>query len=395
MLLPLLITLIATFSSAVAVYGTLPQWALYEHGMQVIEITRRLQWPLLTVSILLCLTLAVLVITGKRRIWWMVGFAPVLALFTQLFVSGTINDFKVIEQPEMALGQDAKFLPDDEFVVGVVFNDQPYAFPYRQLFHAPVILLADREKKMCLLWSAYANRALAFHIQRFIHAHDLDIVSMPANALLVYNARVGQFINGVTGLTPEGEIPLGLRGPIATTKTTWRLWRAAHPASYVMKLPVLSTAIGVPAAPQFPMRSAATTQPAPLLPVAATVVVFPASRPVAIAESRITNKPINLVVGEMPLVLFRDPVTGRVKVFERKLAEQTQKFLANPSIRRASKGVFMLDVGTNSGWTTAGVAVDGEQSMIGKKLTPVTNYEEGLYYGVMREWYPAMELLEP
>jgi hypothetical protein len=33
--------------------------------------------------------------------------------------------------------------------------------------------------------------------------------------------------------------------------------------------------------------------------------------------------------------------------------------------------------------------------MIGKRLPPVVGVEEGLYYGVMREWYPEMELVGP
>ena len=394
MLLPLFLILVATLSSAIAVYGTLPQWALYSHGMQVIQWTRQLQWPLLTLSLILCLSLMVLIIIGKHRIWWLIGLAPVMALFCQQFISGSMNSFKVIEQPETAPAQNADFVPDEEYVVGLSFNEQYYAFPLRQLFNSPVILQSDREKKMCLMWSAFANRAMAFHVQRSMHARDLDIVSMPANAILIYNARVGQFINGLTGLTPKGDLPNGFRAPIPTLKTHWRVWRAAHPNTRVMHLPTLSTAVGTPILPQFPMRSA-TTQPAQL-PVNTPVVVFATTRPaIAIQESRITPTPINIMLGELPVVIFRDKATGRVKAFERRYADRQSKLLLNPSPARAAKGVYLIDVATNSGWTTAGVAVDGDPAIIGAKLAPVTGFEEGLYYGVMREWYPTLELLEP
>ncbi len=393
MLLPVILLAIATLSTAIAVYGTLPQWSLLHSGLQIIEMSRRLQWPLLTLSVLMCVTLLVSIVVGKRRVWWLIGFAPALALFAQLFVTGTFANLQVVDHPPTVSVADAgSFMRDDEYVVGLVADDQAYAFPYRQLFSHPVVALPVREKQVVLMWNAFANRAVARMVGRQVVARELEVVSMPSNALLIYNCRLGQFINGLTGLTPEGSVPIGFRAAVPTWKMTWGQWRARYPQSLVMSMPSLGKAPSGPVWPRYPMRVAKAPLP---MPAETQVVVFPATRPAAIAESDIKQDPINATIGDEPAVLFRDPASGHVKAFVAKFDNQTSRFVANPSPRRAAKGVFILDTLTNSGWTTAGVAVDGEKEVIGKRLVPITTMEEGLYYGVMREWYPDMEMLKP
>src|SRR5690349_21440240 len=145
MLLPIFLILLATLTAAAAVYGTLPQWILSQHGLEIIEWTRRLEWPLLTISLLLCFVLGVLVVIGKKRAWWLIGYAPIIALLLQHFVTGGTSRLRVIEQPIMVSAKDARDMSADEYVVGLVFNDQPCAFPYRQIYNAPVVLAQSRE----------------------------------------------------------------------------------------------------------------------------------------------------------------------------------------------------------------------------------------------------------
>ena len=281
---------------------------------------------------------------------------------------------------------------DDEYVVGLVADDQAYALPYRQLFGHPVVAIPVREKQVVVMWNAFANRAVARMVGRQVIARELEVVSMPSNALLIYNARVGPFINGLTGMTPDGPVPSGFHAVVPTFNMTWSQWRGRYPQTVVMSLPSLSKAPTGPIWPRYPMRIAKAPLP---MPVETQMIVFPTTRPAMIVESEVKQEPINASIGDEPAVLFRDPATGRVKAFVGKVSGQPSRFLANPSSRRAAKGVFILDTLTNSGWTTAGVAVDGEKEVIGKRLTPITNMEEGLYYGVMREWYPDIEMLKP
>ncbi len=387
MLLPLLLIVLATLSASVVVYGTFPQWAVHDSGLQVIEMCRRLQWPLFTVSLLLCMTLTVLVVIGRRRIFWLLGFAPVFALFLQHFVTGTIPNLRVVDSPAIVPAPSASFVRDDEYVVGVVFNGQAFAFPYRQLFNNPVVIVQEREKHMALFWSAFANRATACTVNRQIRARELDIVSMPANAILVYNSRVGEFINGFTGLTPEGKKPNGFGTRLPTTTMVWRDWKALHPESRVSFMPTLSTAPAGPVLPQFPMRS--TTRPSD-----ERVVLFDSLPAVAVPEDRVGADVINLSVAGQPVLIFRD-ANGRLRAFERRFADRESRFHPNPSTRRAAKGVVMLDVATNSGWTVSGIAVDGDSQVIGQKLAPVTSFDEGAYWCVVKEWLPDAQLVEP
>src|SRR5205823_6032585 len=44
------------------------QLAEYPHGLQLIMFTRRAQWPLVTLCLILCLVLLILVISGRRRV---------------------------------------------------------------------------------------------------------------------------------------------------------------------------------------------------------------------------------------------------------------------------------------------------------------------------------------
>lgn len=407
MFLPLLLIALATLSAAVAVYGTLPQWVLYQHGMQVIEISRRLQWPLFTLAVLLCLALAVLIIVGKKRAWWLLGFAPVLALFAQQFATGSLNAYKIVDNPAPLAAENAAISPQD-YVVGARFGDSYYAFPYRYLYYAPIIVQNEREKRYMLIWSAFANRAIAWQITRQIHPRELDIVSMPANALLIYNGRNGQFINGLTGLTTSGSKPDGFVAPVPTVKMPWGRWRALHPQTKVVQFAELSARVGVPVLPQFPIPpTSRPADPAPSDPLA-VITLIPSTNPVALQQATIPDQPQNIEVDGVPILLFRDPSTGLLRGYDRRFHTQgspdeqpapqliTSRFIANPSTRRAKLGVAFIDVQTNSGWNLQGVAVDGiNPSIKGTKLRPIPGIEEDLYWNVMKHWYPELQLLPP
>jgi hypothetical protein len=52
---------------------------------------------------------------------------------------------------------------------------------------------------------------------------------------------------------------------------------------------------------------------------------------------------------------------------------------------------LFIDTDTNSGWSTTGVAVEGKKEFRGKRLAPVP-VEDELYWGVMKYWYPELQL---
>jgi hypothetical protein len=391
MVLPLVLILLSVGSAVVVAYGTESDLARYAHGLEWIMMSRRLQWPLVTLSLVLCIALIALVIAGKHRAWWLIGLAPVLALFAHRFATRPANAFTVAENPVMlAPDAAASFVGDDDSVVGLIFDGEAYAFPYAALYGTPVVLQAEHDRRLIVLFSAFANRALAFQAARELKARDLDIVSFPANALLVYNSRLGEFINGLTGQTTSGERPDGIGEPVETVRTTFGAWRNEHPRTRVM-LPTVPLR-NPPRQPVLPTKPMPGQLDLHGLPVATAIAFVASDPPLALPMDRVTgpDAPLNLSTDDVPLLIFRDPQTRQVIAFDRRFEPDLwPQFKANLDSRR--KGAF-IDADTNTAWSLSGVALDGERK--GKKLKqfPV---EENLYWGVMKHWYPRLTIEAP
>jgi hypothetical protein len=383
--LPLILSFLATLAAGVMAYGTDARWAEQgAWGLGLIVLSRRLQWPLVAVALLLCLSLLALVISGKRRAWWLIALAPVLALFVHRFVTAPTNRYDVLDEPAFVAAADARHVRDEDHVVGVMFNDKPYAYPFAALFRAPVIVQSDRERRMVLIWSAYANAATPIEVSREVKARDLDIVCDPMDTLLLYNGRTGQFIVGLTGQTHTGAKPAGVEAHLPAVTQTWRQWRAAHPDTRVL-LTNHGQGPTQPLAPRFGNPNAATPQ----------VIFIGDGGNLSIQSDHITSAPINVKVGGTPAVIFRDAATGRVRAFDRRLEQDLiPQFKPASEAKLKSKGVVMTDTDTGSAWDARGVAVDGPKDWRGKKLRPI-ELRENVHRGPSDFWYRDMPWYVP
>lgn len=383
MRLPLLLSLLATLAAAAMAYGTDPRWIEHPWGLGLIVLSRRLQWPLVAVALVLCLALLALVISGKRRAWWLIALAPVLALFVHRFMTAPTTRYAVLDEPAFVSAAEATHVRDDDQVVGVIFNDQPYAYPYAALWAAPVIVQSDRERRMLLIWSAYANAATPLEVSREMKARDLDIVCDPADSLLVYNARTGQFLVGLSGKTPKGDKPVGVEQMLLSTTQTWKQWRAAHPETRVLG-PVVASSRG-PTAPLAPRLATPNAK----LPV---TLMSHDNAQLAIRCDDIGAAPLNLRIGDTPVVVFRDRVTGRIRAFDRRLEpDLIPQFRLPRDAKQKEKGVAVVDSDTNTGWSARGVAVDGSKDWRGKRLTAV-DVREDVYLGPAQFWFRDLKL---
>jgi hypothetical protein len=382
------LTTLATILAAVVAYGTHPLWAQYPHGLGLILLSRQVQWPALFLSLAAALAVAALVIAGKRRAWWLIGLAPVMALFAHRFATDPTAGMASIEDPQFVPAAQASFVNDGDYVVGLTFGDKAYAYPYAALYSTPAVVHAQHDKRILVMWSAPANRAVATTISRAIRARFLDVVSTPANALLVYDTSRGQFINGLTAMTPAGEKPAGFLSPVPTAKMPWRQWRALRPDTLVM-VPAGKLAAKAPRQPLLPScpLPKGTGGDQPQLQVA----VVGTSSPAAVAAEGLGAAPLNLTADGLPVVAFRDPRNQSVRAFARKLDDLSPRFKANRDPVRAAKGAVFVDIDTDTGWSADGVAVDAKKEYRNKKLAPVVA-EDGLYWGVMKYWYPKLEL---
>ncbi|MEA2734220.1 MAG: hypothetical protein QOE14_671 [Humisphaera sp.] len=382
MVLPLLVSFLATLAAAVMAYGTDPRWIAHPWGLGLIVLSRHLQWPLVATSLVLCLALLGLVISGKRRAWWLIALAPVLALFVHRFMTAPTNRYAVLDEPAFVAAADAKHVRDEDFVVGVVFNDQTYAYPYAALWASPVIVQSDRQRRMLLIWSAYANAATPLEVSRDVKARDLDIVCDPADTLLIHNGRTGEFVVGLTGMTTRGAKPAGVETMLPATNQTWKQWRAIHPDTRVLAATSSSSGPVAPLTPRMPAPNAKL----------AIVIVSHGDVRLAIRSDDIGAAPLNLKIGDVPAVVFRDRITGEVRAFNRRLEDDLiPQFRLPRDAKQKEKGVAVVDADTNTGWSARGVAVDGSKDWRGKKLTPL-EVREDLYLGPAQFWYANLPL---
>ena len=388
MVLPLVLIFFATAAAALVAYGVHPDLAQYANGLALIVLSRRLMWPAVVLSLALCISLLGLVISGKRRAWWLIGLAPVLALFVHRFRPGAPGPSAVVEQPTF-VRTDMPGAPEaGDYVVGFSFEGKDYALPYRALFVTPVVSITDYDKRMLLIWSAFANRATAVEVARGeMKARDLEVVSSPANSLLVYDKRLGQFICGVTGRRTDGSAVVGFGAPISTEKTTWATWKAQHRETLVM-LPVgkpgaIAAAPTRPILPQYKLRI--PPEPDPATPVALLATTRPAAISTTVERSR---DPLNVSVGGTRIVMLHDRA-GTLRAFDRHATEDLFLSFSAKSDRKHPE-VAMTDADTGSVWTADGHAIDGP--LKGTKLREI-ELDDGLYWGVMKHWYPELELV--
>jgi hypothetical protein len=384
MIFPLVLILVATASAAAVAYGVHPNLARYGNGLTVIMVSRRLMWPMIALSLLCCISLLGLVISGRRRAWWLLGLAPVLALFVIRFAPGTPGPSAVLEAPILVDANSPAAPEAGDYIVGIMFGDHPYAFPYRELFVTPVVCITDYDQRILLMWSAYANRALAIQVGRDMKARDLELVSSPANSLLLYDRRLGQFLSGVTGQQINGRDVAGFGKALPTEKMPWSAWRAAHPDTKVMSQHGHTDAPNRPILPQYHLRIPPSPDPMMVVTVLAT------TQPAAIPEDAPLRAPLNVTVGGTRVLVVRDQA-GRLRAFDRHVKEDLFLTFEPKQVRKHPEAV-MLDNDTQSAWTIDGRAVDGP--LKGQRLRAI-DLDQRLYWGVMKYWYPKLQLVEP
>jgi hypothetical protein len=393
---PLLLIVSAVLSAGVVAYGTNALWAQYPHGIGLILWSRRLEWPLVTLSLLLCIVLLGLVISGKRRAWWLIGLGPVLALFAHHFLMDPGSGLAVIDNPTFVAAAEARFISGNDYVVGLHFGDSAYAYPYAELYDNPIVIQSDHDKRMMLIWSAFANRAVAQTITHDIKARDIEIVSAPANALLLYDRSDGQFINGIKGRLMSGAQPQGFGAPIVVSTMTWKDWVGINPQTQVMQPPARVRTASPPRSPILPSNP---MPPAILdLPATTTIVLVGTTQPAALRSDEVGPEPRNVQVDGETAFVFREAADKPVRAFSCHLKKQDLFPHFTLDVNHKYKGGMFIDSDTGSGWSASGAWVDGmkdvRQEMKGTRLAPIP-VQDGLYWGVMKFWYPELKLTSP
>jgi hypothetical protein len=386
-LVPLLLICTAAGAAAVVAYGTSPAFAEYAHGIAIITLSRRLEWPMVAISLSLCAILLALTISGRRGVWWLLGLGPILALFIRAFSTAYHPSIALLDSPKFVAAYETTSIPNG-YAVGLIFDGKPYAFPYRSLTDDPLILLTAFDKRALIVWSVTANCAVALPLDRDTNAREIEVVSRPADSLLLFDSRLGQFIVGVTGRTIKGEAPIGFGPAIAVEKMPLADWIARHPDTQIMTSDLtVSSSAGVPVLPllRFKLPTAG--------PAAGTrIAILPTTPPTAILADQPLDHPLNIDAGDIPVLLERDPQTRMLRAYDRHLKEDlflTFKPVARPA--RKHPEAALIDSESQSLWTLDGKAVDGP--LKGEHLHPIA-LDDALYWGVMKFWMPQLRMVE-
>jgi hypothetical protein len=383
--LTLLLVVLALASAGVVAFGTHPRVAQYPSGLEWITLARRLQWPLTALCLLLSISLIALVTSGKRSAAWLICLAPILYLFYYRFMGEDFRRMAILDNPTFITEDKANYLKSDSQVIGLVLEGQPYAYPCGALALAPVIVHADADKRVLIMYSPYAGRAQAFVIDPTIKPRELDIVSMPADALLLYNSRIGQFINGFTGTTLKGDRPEGFKTPIELRKTTWREWRSLNPDTKVLGTAV--SVAGEKAQSRFPPRPVVMD-----LPASSRVMVIAAARPVVVDSKNFPPSALfNVTAGGTNLLVFRDPATHKLRAFDRAVKGDLFPKFSRRSVAK-KPDAFFYDTDTDSLWNIEGHCIAG--NVKGEQLRPLM-IEEDVSYATLKSFYPNLEMLKP
>ncbi len=389
MLLPLLLICCAIGSAGVVAYGTSPQLAWYAHGIQIITISRRLEWPLVALSLVFCCALLGITISGRRGVGWLVGLGPVLALFIRAFSAAYHPSIAVFQSPLLVPADQITFQDGSapkEYVVAFDLNGKPYAFPYPSLAQTPLVLLSAFDRRALVIWSITANRAVALPLDKDANTREIEVVSTPADSVLLFDSRLGQFIVGVTGRTVRGERPVGFGEPLPVEKMPLGEWVRKHPDTLVMKSPAGAGPAG-PVLPrlQFP-------------PVAGglrgdtRIALLSTPEPCAVLSDMPIDEPLDVEGGGTSILLMREPASGTLRAFDRHLKEDlflTFRLMMHPP--RKHPDWAMVDAESESHWTLDGKALDGP--LKGARLHEIA-VDDGLYWGVMKFWMPKLELVE-
>jgi hypothetical protein len=372
---------ISVLASVWLALGMDPTFAIEFGGVEMIALTRKLQWILLILTIVPCLALVVVVSVNRARVWWLLGLSIVVAMLFFRFSGVTRKPVRVLDAAAMPTLAEAKLASEDEYVVGVVFGEHAFAFPYSGLYRTPVVQLTDFDRRLILIHSPHANSATALETTREVRANDLEYVAQPGNSTMVYNRKYGQFVIGITGKTIERNDPTGVFDTVPTHRMPLMHWRRLHPTSKLM-MPVQADAglPGVPLKPKYPPRL-----PDESMPPETPIILVRTDPPAALLMGDY-DRPVQTRAGDIPIVLWRD--RGQLKAFNRTVDTDLFLTFRTKSDRRGVEQ--LIDNQTGSTWTYTGRCTAGP--LEGKRLNPVT-IEENVYWGVSREWFPDLKLI--
>ncbi len=250
--------------------------------------------------------------------------------------------FRVREDVQTVAAFDAP-LENGDLVIGVVVGDEARAYPINFLIGPRNEIVNDKlgGNPLAVTWCS-VNRSPCVYSRR-IDEQTLafGVRGIQDATLIMYDAQSQSFWSQVVGEALEGPLKGRALPKIPSILTTWGVWRSLHPAStvYVDWSGPYYSDFSPGTIREFASRSAGPVQPEDL------VIALEADKGAkAYALKDVAGQgPVNDEVSGEPVLVFLSPDKTTVRVFARRVENQTLTF------KTAAEGMLM-DTETGSVW---------------------------------------------
>lgn len=306
--------------------------------------------------------------------------------------------FKALDDPKMVAANEADFLDDSDYVLGVSEGGVSKAYPTRFVwFHHVVndtIGKPGKEIPIAVTYCSVCNTGIRYNVLSHGRAIKLDFYGLYNGVVClceresegVFLQVDGRIINGPRMGT---QLPFG-----SLLDTTWGNWKKLHPQTVVMSPDTPFQKFyspkgkpeprGYPAFPRGYFKPTVTRVDKRLPPFekVLAVTLTEEGKPEAaslrraypVAALKEANNAVNDTIGTTPVAVFLEPDTMTASALLRTLDGKTLTFEAR---RGEGDKVAFYDKETGTRWSIEGLGEEGP--LAGKILRPIDNH--------LSQWY--------
>ena len=269
-----------------------------------------------------------------------------------------------VDHPEFVAASEARFLQDDDILLGVASGKVAKAFPAADLAQHGSVFDQVPDGPISVTWCVVCNTGIVFRAEvrgRMLHFQYDRMVG--ANEVHK-DVETGTSWQQATGEAIDGPLKGARLTLYPSVRTTWAAWRKQYPDTMVLKplpgyferLPSRSrrikefTRVGPEGAPD----GALTLDPR--LPARETVAGLEVGREtVAYPFSELRRaRVVNDRVGGLPIVIIHQPPSDTTTAFEARVKGRVLRFQAANDDASA-----VVDLDTRSTWNAYGLCLEG------------------------------------
>jgi hypothetical protein len=272
--------------------------------------------------------------------------------------------YTAVHTPEFVTASEARFLGDEDILLGVTSGNVARAYPAADLAQHGAVSDIVPDGPISVTWCAVCNTGLVFRADVKGRTLHFNYDRMVAGNEVQKDEETGSSWQQATGQAIDGPLKGTRLALYPVVRTTWAEWRTQHPNTTVLKplpgygerMPTLSKRIRdmTRAAPEGLPRNVSSSDPR--LPPRETVaglelggeaVAYPFTQ---LRLARVVNDR----VGNLPVVIVHQPSSDTTTAFEARAKGRALKFQA-----ANDAASVVIDVETRSTWNAYGLCLEG------------------------------------